>query len=87
MPIVGKLPQIVDFNFRQPRFLSPAGDAVIQRPAKEVRKNRDNVGLHCGSKTFTLEDTETSSFGVISVSFVVNAFFSLPALAPASPLP
>src|SRR5215469_14070117 len=44
--IMRELPQIVDFNFRQAHFRGPAGNAVIQRSAKEVRKDRDNIGLH-----------------------------------------
>jgi hypothetical protein len=36
----------VDFNFHQAHFRGPAGNSVIQRPAKEVRKNRYDVGLH-----------------------------------------
>ena len=53
--------KIVDFNFHQAHFRGPAGNAVIQRSAKEVRKNRYNVGLHLrNQKPFTHSaDTET----------------------------
>jgi hypothetical protein len=40
---VGKSPQIVHINFNQTRFARPANNSVIQRSAKEVGKNRENV--------------------------------------------
>src|SRR5690349_16201711 len=46
VPVVRELPQIVDFDFRQAHFRGPARNAMIKRSAKEVRKDRDDVGLH-----------------------------------------
>jgi hypothetical protein len=51
VPIMRVLPQIVDFDFHQAHFRGPAGNAVIKRPAKEVRKNRDDIGLHLRTRT------------------------------------
>src|SRR3984957_3407310 len=55
MTIMSKLAQIVDLNCRQPQLLGSTRYAVIQRPAKEVRKDSYNVGLHRESETFTAE--------------------------------
>src|ERR1700722_16004645 len=49
--IMRKGPQIVDFDSYQAGFFSPADDSVIQRSAKEIRKDRDNVDLHRGTRT------------------------------------
>ena len=46
MPIAGKLPQIVDPYVHQFRFPSSPQNSVIQRPAKEIRKNRDQINTH-----------------------------------------
>src|SRR5947199_49907 len=51
-------PQVVDFNFRQTHLAGPAGDAVLQRSAKEVRKDRDDVGLHFVNQNLNAEDAE-----------------------------
>jgi hypothetical protein len=48
MPIVRERPQIVDANFNEPGFTRLAHNAVIQRPTKKVRKNRENLELHSG---------------------------------------
>ncbi len=40
VPVVRKSPQIVDFDRCQTRFPGPANNAIIQRPAKKVRKDR-----------------------------------------------
>jgi len=45
MPITGKRPQIAYLNLHQPRFACLADDSKIQRPAKKIRENRDNVYL------------------------------------------
>ena len=38
--------EIVDANFNEPSLARLAHDAVIQRPAKKVRKNRQDLELH-----------------------------------------
>ena len=78
MAIMRKRPQIVDFDCRQARFLRPADDSVIQRPAKEVGKDRYNVDLHrrTRSKAFTTENTEFQSlFLCFSCSRLLLFFF------------
>jgi hypothetical protein len=49
VPIMRELPQVVDFDFYQAHFRSPARNTVIQWAAKEVRENRNDVGLHARS--------------------------------------
>src|SRR5438876_7005582 len=46
MAIAGERPQIAYFDLDQPGCARPANDSVIQRPAKKIRENRDNVDLH-----------------------------------------
>ncbi len=46
MLVGGEVPQIVHRDFNEPGFARAAHDAVIQRPAKKVRKNRDDFELH-----------------------------------------
>src|SRR5208283_1095617 len=46
VPVVRELAQIVDFDLHQAHFRGPAGNTVVEWSTKEVRKNRDNVGLH-----------------------------------------
>jgi hypothetical protein len=46
MPIMRKGPQIVNFNVCQTSFPGPANDAIVQRPTKKIRKDRDNIDLH-----------------------------------------
>src|SRR5208337_5030743 len=48
MAVVGERPQILNANFNEPGFARSAHDAVIQRPAKKVRKNRQYLELHSG---------------------------------------
>jgi len=57
MPIAGMNPQIANFNLHQPRFARPANDAMIQRPAKKFRENRNDVDLQ-KPKPFTAEIAE-----------------------------
>ena len=45
MPVAGKRPQIAYLNLYQPRFARPAHNPKIQRPAKKIRENRDDVYL------------------------------------------
>jgi hypothetical protein len=61
---MGKFPQIVDLNFRQAQFLSAAGDAVLQRPAEEVRKNCYDIGLHRGFQTSKVKIFNTEGTGL-----------------------
>ncbi len=49
VPVMRKSPQVVDFDRRQARFPRPADNAVIQRSAKKIRKDRQNVDLHRGN--------------------------------------
>jgi hypothetical protein len=48
MTIVRERPQIVHFDCNQARFPRPANNPVIQRPAKEVGKYREDVDSHRG---------------------------------------
>src|SRR5262249_27642616 len=50
--IVRKVPQVVDLNLRQAGFLHPADNAIIQRSAKEIGKDRENSDLHRRLKTY-----------------------------------
>src|ERR1700722_17124477 len=52
--VMRKGPQIVDFDCHQAGFPSPANDSVIQWSAKEIRKDRDHVDLHRGTRTKSL---------------------------------
>jgi hypothetical protein len=51
MPIAGKGPQIAYLDLHQPRFARPPNDSKIQRPAKKIRKDGDDIYLH-KTKTF-----------------------------------
>jgi len=53
-----KRPQIVNAYFHQARFACPANNSVIQRSAKEVGKDRENVDLHLRTNPLTAEDAE-----------------------------
>src|SRR3954463_2553930 len=44
--VLGKGPQVVHLDFNDPGFARPAHNAMFQRPAKEVRKNRNDLELH-----------------------------------------
>ncbi len=44
--VVRKLPQVVDFDFRQAHLAGPAGNSVIQWSLKEAGKNRQDIGFH-----------------------------------------
>src|SRR5579871_6734855 len=46
MAIAREIPQVVNRYFNEPGFARPAHDAIIQRPAKEVGKYRDDLELH-----------------------------------------
>ena len=43
--VMRKRPQVVDFDRCQTGFSGPADNAVIQRPAKEVGKDRYDIDL------------------------------------------
>ena len=49
-----KRPQIVNVDFHQARFPCPADNSVIQRPAKKVGKDRENVDLHRGNQSLVV---------------------------------
>ena len=51
MPIAGKRPQIVNLNLHQPSFARPPNNPVIERPAKKIRKEGDDVYVQI--KTFS----------------------------------
>jgi len=46
MPIPGKRPQILYLNLQQPSFARPSDYSVIQRPAKKIGEDRDDINLH-----------------------------------------
>ena len=46
MPIAGERPQIVELNLHQPGFARPANDSIIERPAKKIGEDGDDVNLH-----------------------------------------
>jgi hypothetical protein len=56
MAIVRERPQIVYANFNEPGIARPAHDTVIQWPAKEVRKNGNDLELHIEPTLYNLAD-------------------------------
>jgi hypothetical protein len=46
MLVASKLAQVVDTDLNQSGFPGPAENPVIQRPAKEVGKDRDQINPH-----------------------------------------
>jgi hypothetical protein len=46
VPVMGERPQIMHANIDNFCLTRPPYDAVLQRPAKKVRKNRDDLELH-----------------------------------------
>src|SRR5271169_4606861 len=46
--VVRERPQVVYRNLNETGLARPAHNAVIQRPAKKVRKNRQDLELHSG---------------------------------------
>src|SRR5262249_33740588 len=48
MAVVRERPQVVYRNLNEPGLARSAHNAMIQWPAKKVRKNRQNLELHSG---------------------------------------
>ncbi len=54
MPVAGVHAHVVDADIDQPSFSCAPHNPVVQRPAKEVRENRNNVEAHSdGSMSLT----------------------------------
>src|SRR6266496_2096023 len=81
----------MNFNLHQPGFARPADDAVIQRPAKKIREDGDDVYFQL--KTFSPLRSQSSPrnhylvFSACSAFSAVKSFCSCLCLAPAFLLP
>src|SRR5438067_13555855 len=93
MPIAGKRPQIVNVDLHQPGFARPANNSEVQRPAKKIREDGDDVNLHKifnhrghrVSQRTTTEELHQLHFSVFALcTSVVSAFAVLASLRPSA---